>query len=306
MQLDWPIVPRLKHEALVHLVRDSPGMVIALLREVLGIGLPLTARPRPTSAEIIDLDLAEYRADGVYTVGDPPTAAYVIEAQGAIKPSKRRAWLMYTAGLFARYGCPVMLVVIAPDPKVARWARRPIDLGFKRFILQPVVLGPDQIPVIRDLEAARRSPELAVLSVAAHGHEPEAEHIAVAALGAARDLDSPRALLYADFIHALLGKVARAALEKLMNIEDYEYQSDFARKYYFRGVRKGKAEGKREGKAEGKAEGIAESLLTILTLKGLVPDVELRARVSACSDIPQLERWLAQALTATRLTDVFG
>ena len=268
-------------------------MVIELLREALGIALPLTPCPRPTSAEITDLDLAEYRADGVYTVGEPPVAVYITEAQGAIKPDKRRSWPMYAAGLFARYGCPVMLVVIAPDLKVARWARKHIYLGFERFILHPAVLGPTEIPAIRDLDAARRSPELAVLSVAAHGHEPGAEHIAAAALGASRDLDSPRACLYADFIYALLGKVARAALEKLMNIENYEYQSDFARKYH--------SKGKREGKREGKAE----LLLMQLAHKGFHIEAALRNRIETCSDPKQLERWGLRVLTATRLADVF-
>src|SRR5262245_7353865 len=65
VHLHWPLVPRLKHEALVHLVRNSPAMVIELLGAALGVALPLTAIPRPTAAEITDLDLAEYRADGV-------------------------------------------------------------------------------------------------------------------------------------------------------------------------------------------------------------------------------------------------
>ena len=65
-----------------------------------------------------------------------------------------------------------------------------------------------------------------MLSVAAHGHEPGAEHIALAALSAVRDLDSDRHLLYPDFIFALLGQVARTALEQLMRIPNYEYQSD--------------------------------------------------------------------------------
>lgn len=286
-------MPRLQHEALVHLVRNAPEMVMDLLRGAFGLELPLRARPRLTGAEITDLDLAEYRADGVFTVGDPVTTAYIVEAQGAIKPSKRRAWPMYAAGMHARWNCPVVLVVIAPDRKVAAWARQPIDLGFGRFVLHPFVLGSAEIPVITDVAWARRSPELAVLSVAAHGKEPGAEHIAAAALTASQDLDSPRGMLYADFIHAHLGAIARVALEKLMNIENYEYQSDFARKYYFK------------GKDEGKAEGVAEALWMLLVHKGFAPGAEVRARIDACHDVGQLERWLTRVLAATRLADVF-
>lgn len=265
-----------------------------LLRSALGVERPLNAVPRMTAGEVTDLDLAEFRADGVFTVGDPPTTVYIVEAQGSVKPAKRRAWPMYAAGMHARWGCPVLVVVIAPSRRVAAWARQGVDLGFGRFVLFPLVIGPEQIPVITDVDVARRSPELAVLSVAAHGHEAGAEHIAAAALNAARDLDSPRCLLYADFVHALLGEVARVALEKLMNIENYQYKSAFARKYYS------------QGKAEGKAEGLAEALVSLLTLKGLVVDEATRERIIGCHDVGQLERWLARVLSATSLDDVFA
>jgi hypothetical protein len=62
-------------------------------------------------------------------------------------------------------------------------------------VLRPLVIGPRDIPVITDVEAARRNPELAVLSVAAHGREPGAEEIAMAAIWASRELDGERALL---------------------------------------------------------------------------------------------------------------
>ena len=202
------------------------------------------------------------------------------------------------AGLRARWRCPVLLVIIAPNAAVARWCAEPIDLGHGRCLLRPLVLGPDQIPVITDPEEALRAPELAVLSVAAHGHEPGAEHIALAALSAVRDLDSDRHLLYPDFIFALLGQVARTALEQLMRIPNYEYQSDFARKYYF--------EGKAEGKAEGEVAGRATLLLKLLRLRGFVVPEELERRISACADSERLELWAGRLLSAQSLGEVFG
>ncbi|MBL9100359.1 MAG: hypothetical protein JNL82_05350 [Myxococcales bacterium] len=152
--------------------------------------------------------------------------------------------------------------------------------------------------MITDLDEARRSPELAVLSVAAHGREPGAEHIAFAALCAVRDLDNERSFLYPDFIHALLGDVARAALEKLMDIRNYEYRSEFARKYYF--------QGKDEGKAEGLTEGLAKALLALLAQRGLAVDEPARARITACADPAELQRWLTRVLDARSLADVFA
>lgn len=182
-------MPRLSHEALVQLVRNAPGLVPALLGAA---GPGKDARPvHVTAAEFADLNFAEHRADVVLTLGgtpDQPEEAFVVEIQTDPDPQKRVTWPLYVAGARTRLGCPVTLVVIALDPVVARWCARPIDLGRGRCVLHPWVLGPADIPVITDLDQARAAPELAVLSVAAHGHEPGAEHIALAALTAARAL----------------------------------------------------------------------------------------------------------------------
>ena len=194
------------------------------------------------------------------------------------------------------------LVVIAPDPAVAAWAATPIDLGRGRTIVRPLVIGPNQIPVITDHDEARRFPELAVLSVAAHGREPGAEHIALAALAASRDLDSDRDVLYPDFVLALLGEVARKALEQLMQARDYEYQSEFARKYFYGG----KAEGRSQGKAEGRSQGKTETLLRLLRRKGFTVDPSVEAHVAGCKDDKQLDTWAERVLTATSLDEVFA
>ncbi len=160
-----------------------------------------------------------------------------------------------------------------------------------------MVLGPDQIPFIIDHDEARRAPELAVLSVAAHGREPGAEHIALAALDAVRGLDRDRDAFYTDFILAGLGEVARSALEMLMNKANYEYQSDFARKYF--------SQGKAEGEAKGKVLGEAQLLLKLLRFKGFTVAPELAAHVESCQDLAQLDRWAELVLTATALEDIF-
>lgn len=287
-------MPKLMHEALVQLIRNAPEMVVELLRRE-GIELPLFAPARVTAAEFIDLNLAEYRADAVLLLGEPerPGGVIVVEAQGEPDPRKRRVWPIYLAGMRVRYGCPVLLVVIAPDPAVAAWCGEPIDLGYGRCWLHPLVLGPAQIPVITDVEVARRTPELAVLSVAAHGHDAGAEHIALAAMAACRDLDNERDLLYPDFVLALLGTLARVALEKIMqarNLGNYEWKSDFCRDL-FNG---------------GKAEGAGTLLLRLLRRKfGAVGD-EVEARVLACKDVEQLDCWAERVLDAGSVADVFG
>ena len=136
-------------------------------------------------------------------------------------------------------------------------------------------------------------PELAVLSAAAHGHEPGAEHIALAALIAVRDLDSENGLLYPDFILSRLGEVARAALELLMPPKGYEYQSDFARKWYGEGI------------AAGEIKGEARMLLKQLRLKGFDVTPELQAQIEGCKDLAQLDLWVERILAAQSLADEF-
>ncbi len=78
------------------------------------------------------------------------------------------------------------------------------------------MIGPSAVPVIADPAVAARDPELAVLSVMAHGHEASAEAIGRAALLASLDLDDERQLLDSDLVYFALSEAARTALEDLM------------------------------------------------------------------------------------------
>jgi predicted transposase YdaD len=318
-------MPKLPHEALVQLIRGAPEMILELLQRERVPGLPLHLPPRVTAAEFIDLNLAEYRADVVLLLGDPerPSEVIVVEVQSEIDARKRRVWPIYAAGLRARYGCPVLLVVLAPEAAVATWCGDTIDLGHGRCVLRPLVLGPDQIPRITDHEVA-------VLSVAAHGREAGAEHIALAALAASHDLDNDRDLLYPDFVLAHLGEVARAALEQIMQLRNYEFQSEFFRKAFNdgwkEGLSSGLAEGEARGLAEGEARGIAEGearglaagearglaagraevLLKQLRRRFKLVDAGVETRLLACRDVDQLDRWAERVLDADSVAAVFA
>src|SRR5205814_9322585 len=108
--------------------------------------------------------------------------AVIVEVQRQPDPDKRFAWPFYTAALHARMRCPVCLLVIATTPAVARWARRPIRSFQPKAGFVPLVVGPEAIPRVTDPAAAEQAPELAVLSVLAHGAEKGAESIAFAAI----------------------------------------------------------------------------------------------------------------------------
>jgi hypothetical protein len=245
-------------------------------------------------ASLTEVVPTEYRADLVLLLqGESPgepRAAIVVEAQLGRDADKRWSWPVYLAGLRARLRCGVALLVVTADASVAAWASTPIVTGHPGWTLTPLVLGPAAVPVIRDDAVASRSPELAVLSVMTHGHDPDALAIAQAALLAVRSLEDERAKLYADLVLLSVGEAARAILEALMASGTYEYQSDFARRYV----------------AQGEARGRAHALLTVLAARGIEVTDAARTRIAECTDLVALDRWLASAVTAQSIVDVVG
>jgi len=58
-----------------------------------------------------------------------PVLGIVVEVQLAPDKDKRFVWPVYATNLRARLKCPVCLLVITDDDRVARWAAKPIELG---------------------------------------------------------------------------------------------------------------------------------------------------------------------------------
>ena len=136
-------------------------------------------------------------------------------------------------------------------------------------------------------------PELAVLSALAHGAAPGCRGVLDVLVEALAFAEKERAILYAELVLAALPQAAHGHLEALMKTETHEFQSGYARKL------------RAQGKAEGKAEGKAADVLTVLDARGVeVPD-DVRTRITECSDLDQLDRWLRRAVTASSAGDLF-
>jgi hypothetical protein len=215
---------------------------------------------------------------------------------GAVGFFKRFTWPAYVAGLRARLGCPACVMVVTASDGVADWCRVPIELG-PGAALTPLVIGPSVVPVVEDVAVARSDPELAVLSVMAHGREANAEAIGRAALLAMVGLADERQVVYSDLVLAAVSQAARVALEELMASGSYEFQSDFAKKH--------QAKGHAEGRAEGRAEGEAKALLAVLEARGLTVSVEAKARILGCADPSLLEAWVRRAVTVASVDELF-
>ncbi|MBI3181703.1 MAG: hypothetical protein HYZ28_06135 [Myxococcales bacterium] len=145
-----------------------------------------------------------------------------------------------------------------------------------------------------------------MLSAIVHGKEEHGTEVGKAVLAVARDLDEERRLLYIDLVFAFLGEDERKKLEEQMARQGYEYQSDFARRYFAEGRAEGRAEGKAEGKAEGQADGLRAALLKVLGVRGFALSPELTRRIEAETSLERLERWLSSAVNAKAASDVFS
>jgi hypothetical protein len=283
-------MPSAPHDAMVIAVRDRPTFPVELLRSR---GLPV---PEFDRAELISSDLStpsaiEFRADAVvrYTRGDAMEFAVVYEVQISPDKGKRRSWPAYVANAYEQIGCPVILVVIATKPAVAKRCAVPIIVGEPAFVLTPMVFGPDRVPVLTDPEQARRNPQLAVLSALAHGDGPESVLVLDNLAAGLKSADPEHIDLYAGAVFATLSDAARTYLEAIMDDGKQRYHFPPFQRSYDRG----------------EAAGEANAVLEILATRGLqVPD-DVREQIVTCTDIDQLTAWVRRAVVARTVDDLF-
>lgn len=207
---------------------------------------------------------------------------------------KLLSWPLYQAAARARYGCPVCLVVYAPDKGVAAWAAEPIDTGQPGSPFRAVVRGPRAIAKVKDPTEAAAHPHRAVLSALANADEPDALEVAKAAVLGLSGQSKDERIVWETAILEALNEAARAALEEWMNLEKFPIERTWVYK-----------KGKTEGKSEGIAEGKADAVLRVLSRRGLAVSEEIRSRIAGCTDTDMLDRWLDRALIARRAEELF-
>ena len=296
-------MPSSLHDTLVSLFRDRPKLAVDLVSGVLGRALPEFDEIRPATEGLEQSTSPQHRADAVFSLwrAGERALALIVEVQLDRNQDKRWSWPTYVAGVRAKLRCPTALLVVTPYRGVAKWASEEISLGLTGDRVTPIVLGPEAIPSVVDIDVAKGNPELALLSLVAHATDEEARGVGGAALAAAGSLkDEEKGKLFYDIVKAVL---AKAILEELM--EDQKYLSEFARKYVAEGEARGKAEGLAEGEAKGTAEGLRRALLSMLTVRRILLSVSQRERLLACQNAAELERWIARAATAEGAAEIF-
>lgn len=284
-------MPSPLHEGLIEIFRQRPAFAGELVSGLFNVDIPSWEHARLDSSDLPELKPTEYRADVVVTLlsGQKEVLAVIVEIQLRPDKAKRRTWPVYLTTLHARLRCPAMLIVISPDNTCAAWCAKPIRIGHPGWELRPLVLGPRQVPVVTDVAQATDNPELSLLSVMAHGEDPQHDKIFDSFLHALRTVEEERVSLYADLVLAALPAATRKHLEALMSTGTYEYQSDFVRRFISRG----------------RAEGEARSLLAVLAARGFDVPASVRERITSCTDLDQLETWIGRAVTVETLDELF-
>lgn len=272
------VMPSLEHEVIAEVVCGFPE----ILRELLGDRLGLALDPVPVRVadpDFTSLVPTEFRADGLVVFGEPPSHAFVVEIQRSRDEGKLRSWPLYAAAAHAELGCACWVVVIAPDPRVAAWAARPISNFQPGCNFAPVVLGPDEIPRITDAGRARASPGLAMLSAIVHANQVGDAEVAIAAVDGLGGLDPERARLYFRVLQGILNEAVFAAVEAHMEQHKIPYRIPFARKAF------------EEGQLEGGVLLMRRAVLALVGVRlGAVP-ADVRERIEACTEVAVLERW---------------
>jgi hypothetical protein len=297
-------MPSAMHQVLVALLLERPDVLTDVLASSAEPGVPPHTRIRPAATTFTNLSPPSYHADLALRVEDElGRLRELIIGEVQLRRDRRKhiSWPIYLTAARAEVGldCPVTLVIVAPTAAVASWCAKPIALDRHGSMVQPVVLGPERIPLIADVETAKAHPELAVLSAVVHARSEQAAEIATAALLACRTLDSEHVSQYADMVEARLDPVARRAVEKLMEMHGYRYQTAHARKHFAAGEKKGLEKGLEEGREQGHRE-----LLTNQLEQRFGPLPAYASRAIAAADVDTLRGLGTRLLTAASLEDV--
>ncbi|CAM5653324.1 hypothetical protein SGRIM128S_09723 [Streptomyces griseomycini] len=220
-----------------------------------------------------------------------------VESQGEPDSRKPASWAYYLSYVYAKYRVPPVLLVVCADRGTAAWAARQVDIGPRQWpslTLRPLVLGPDDLPVIDSPAEAARDIPLTVLSAALHRRDPDAGAILNALAKALKGLsadDGDTADTFIELTEQGLGATPAADLRRhLMAVDLSFFQSQTAQKL----------------RAEGRAEGRAKDILLLLEHRGVEVTEEDRERIVGCGDLDVLGLWFTRAITATSVAEVFA
>ncbi len=281
------------HEALHRIFQQDPGLFARAARN-LGVAFPPPLSTTELSTDLTETQPLERRVDTLLRM-ETEDGSFVLAVESQSEPDARKlaSWAYYLAHVYAKYGVPPVLLVVCADRRTAAWAAQQVDIGPRQWpslTLRPLVLGPDDVPVIASPDEAARDIPLTVLSAALHRRDPDADAILNALAKALKGLsadDESTAGTFIELTEQGLGKTPAADIWRhLMAVDLSFFQSETAQKL--------------------RAEGQAEALLMLLGHRGVEISGEDRDRIVGCGDPDVLSLWFTRALTATSTAEIFA
>ncbi|MFE6164725.1 hypothetical protein ACFQ7F_38110 [Streptomyces sp. NPDC056486] len=296
------------HEASHRIFQERPEILVPIF-EILGIPLPEKAAVDVITPDTTENRPLERRVDSVLRIqpSDGDDFLLAIEAQGRREKEKESSWPYYIAYLRAKYDLPVLLLVVCWSRSTAKWATGPFTCGARGWTAQstrPLVVGPDNVPVITEQRAVEENLAMASFSALTHSRGPEVMAILEPLARVVQGSDTKAVKYFGDLIEVCLGETPAG--------ENWRELMGFVTYFPGRGTVRETAylEGKAEGIAEGVAEGIAEervvTILRILEQRHVPLPDDARERITTCTDLETLARWRDRAITVTDADALFA
>ncbi|GAB2888816.1 RpnC/YadD family protein [Streptomyces mayteni] len=294
-----------RHEAAHRIFQERQNLLTPVFR-ILGVDLPEPARVEVIDGDATEIRPLERRVDSVLrlTSRDGEKLLLAIESQSRQDPDKANSWAYYVSYLKAKYRIPTLLLVVCRDKKTADWAAGPFHLGTNGWTslrLNPLVLGPGNVPVITDPAVAAENLPLAAFSALTHGDAPEAPDILDAMASALRSETAASVDYYSQFLEIGLGDTrAREIWRKMMKIYFPGRGLEIEERYL-----EGKAEGEAAGREEA-AQRLARTVLRVLESRDVRLPEEAQERIRTCSDLDEVELWAFRMIHATTAEELFA
>ncbi|WP_217167033.1 hypothetical protein [Streptomyces sp. AC512_CC834] len=159
------------------------------------------------------------------------------------------------------------------------------------------MLGPDSVSEITDETLVAQEPALATFSAIVHSESRGIDAILKLLARGMRSFDVATAKYWSEMLE--VGLENTPARDRWRELEKMVIS-------YFPGRGTVFEEAYYDGEAKGMAKGMAKAVLRVLENRGLAVPDDVRARVSDCTDLAQLDDWLDRAGTVEQAEELFA
>jgi hypothetical protein len=303
------------HRGMVHLLRHQTRWLVELLiarRFLPDAGYAIESLPTEAWPVGEENRTREIRADVVLrlwpaAIPEDPSLelirasdvmGLILDYQDRRDGTKELRVLEYDSAYPPILGPQVYMVVLTLDEGIGRWMEK--VFARKHLSMQTCVLSPTKIPRSGPIDA-RAMPRRAVLEAMLHVRDDAELVLLTHALRALRHFEGNELRIYREMLLSRMKEPlimqAQRELEPMDEDECWDdYEPDEIERESFLYVR---------GQRAGQQEGRAQTILDLLHIRGIEVDANSEATILACTNTEQLTAWLARAVTATCLAEVF-